>query len=311
MPKELANGKPTTRRYSDEEKAAAEAHHLADLARARDVTVMVGHTHRYLTGLRGLLDDVAGGRRRFESVLARYLLLRRDRVGSSGYVRSWTDDLLWHHMNHSTDIALGLLGVQDASQVGVQVAHGALDPESGKPLDITVTITTGDGRVGTVVGSYNKETEQVYDYYLAGAGATVFVEQNILRDRGGTFYVPDDNPQDEEDRVLQDREFFAAVREGRPAAISPDSVLPTMDILQRAQELIRCSEHPNQPNQLSLESGPSQWTSSPRSRTSRSTRRTATTSTRGCPAGRSRPRSRGRSSVPWSPTTRARRRCAR
>ncbi|MEU6145641.1 Gfo/Idh/MocA family oxidoreductase [Streptomyces sp. NPDC047081] len=219
--------------------SAGEARELADLARVRGVTVMVAHTHRYLTGLRGLLDDVAAGTRRFDSVLARYLLLRRDRVGSSGYVRSWTDDLLWHHMNHSTDITLGLLGVTDAATVDVQVAHSHPDPSSGKPLDITLTMTTEDGRVGTVVGSYTNETPQVYDYYLAGVGRTVFVEQNVVRHRDGIAYDPNEHPEDDEDRVLQNREFFYAVAAGCPAAISPDSILPAMDVLQRAQDLIR------------------------------------------------------------------------
>ncbi|MBT2408175.1 MULTISPECIES: Gfo/Idh/MocA family protein [unclassified Streptomyces] len=218
--------------------SAGGAHELADLARARGVTVMVAHTHRYLTGLRGLLGDVAAGTRRFDSVLARYLILRRDRVGSSGYVRSWTDDLLWHHMNHSTDMTLGLLGITDASTVDVQVAHTRPDPTSGKPLDITLTMTTEDGRVGTVVGSYTNETPQVCDYYLAGAGRTVFVEMNVVRDRDGVAYDPDEHPEDEEDRVLQNREFFAATRANRPAAISPDTILPAMDVLQRAQDLI-------------------------------------------------------------------------
>jgi 2-hydroxy-4-carboxymuconate semialdehyde hemiacetal dehydrogenase len=216
-----------------------DAYELAALASTRGVTVMVGHTHRYLPGLRRLLDDVDTGRRRFDTVLARYLLLRRDRVGSSGYARSWTDDLLWHHMNHSTDITLGLLGVTDASTVDVRVAHTKVDPASGKPLDITLTMTTDDGRIGTVVGSYTNETPQVYDYYLAGAGRTVFVEQNVVRDRGGVFYDPTEFPDDDEARVLQDREFFAAVAAGRPAAINPGTVLPAMDVLQRAQEFIR------------------------------------------------------------------------
>lgn len=130
---------------------------------------------------------------------------------------------------------LQLLGVHDASELDIQVAHSALDSPADKPLCITLSLTTSEGRVGTVIGSYTNETPQVYDYFLAGAGTTVFVEQNIVRDSQGVVCYPDD----EEGRILQDGEFFNAIGEDRPAEIYPDSVLTTMHVLQRAQEMIR------------------------------------------------------------------------
>ncbi|NDE06818.1 MAG: hypothetical protein EBZ89_05450 [Chloroflexi bacterium] len=36
--------------------------------------------------------------------------------------------------------------------------------------------------------------------------------------------------------VLQNREFHASILEGRPPSISPDSVLPAMEVLQIAQD---------------------------------------------------------------------------
>lgn len=213
---------------------------VRDLAREHEVVVMVSHTHRFLPGLRALIDDVREQRRRFDSVLSRYLLLRRDRVGSSGYVRSWTDDLLWHHMNHSVDITLQLLGVARVGAVQVTARSGPPDPSTGKSFDLSLVLSTEAGQIATLVGSYNHEPPQIYDYYLSGyVSESPREAHRATWTRCSALYDPLHETRPGVDRISQNREFFEAVIAGRPAAISPDSIMPAMQVLQTAQDQIQ------------------------------------------------------------------------
>src|SRR4051794_40465822 len=92
---------------------------LAELARQTGLTVMVAHTHRYQGAMKCAHQMIASGQITLHGVVARYMFLRRENVGASGYVRSWTDNLLWHHGQHATDMCLWLLGVARPGEVEV------------------------------------------------------------------------------------------------------------------------------------------------------------------------------------------------
>jgi 2-hydroxy-4-carboxymuconate semialdehyde hemiacetal dehydrogenase len=215
----------------------AEGRQLADLARRTGLTLMVAHTHRFQGAMRWVRERVAGGDLRLEHAIARYLLLRRQNVGSSGYVRSWTDSLLWHHGQHSIDMVLWLLGVDRPGLVDVTAMFAPPDPAQRSPLEMAVLLRTEAGQLGTVALSYNSEVSQVYDYVLTTRGRTLVIEQGVLRDRDGVLYDPARDPGVTDWGLLQNREFAAAVREGRPASVGADDVLPALDVLQRAEAL--------------------------------------------------------------------------
>ena len=84
--------------------------------------------------------------------------------------------------------------------------------------------------------SYNSHVS-LYDYALVGIEDTLLIEQGVLRNREGVLYDPRQDGSDERNAgLLQDREFVAAVREGRPPAIDAAAVLPALEVLQRAQD---------------------------------------------------------------------------
>lgn len=214
----------------------AEGRHLADLARSRGLTLMVAHTHRYQGAMRQVRDMVENGDEAFGNIIGRYLLMRRRNVGSSGYVRSWTDSLLWHHANHALDMVLWLLGVDEPGQAEISSMLALPDPNQGTPLDLSLTLRTRRDQLGVVAMSYNNDAPLLYDFYLTGGGRSFAIENGQLRDRSGVLYDPTDEQASDLDRVLQDREFFDAIRSGRPPATSADAVLPALELLQRAQD---------------------------------------------------------------------------
>lgn len=213
-----------------------QARELAALARTRDLTLMVAHTHRYQGAMRQLRELVVNGDVTFCSVISRYLLMRRRNVGSTGYVRSWTDSLLWHHANHALDIVLWLLGVAEPGQAEIASMLALPDSNLRTPFDLSLIVRTRTDQLGTVAMSYNNDASLVYDFYLTGAGRSYAIENGTLRDRTGVLYDASAEQEADTDRVLQDQEFFAAIRAGRPALTSAEAVFPALELLQRVQD---------------------------------------------------------------------------
>ena len=213
----------------------AGARRVAETARRSGRVAMVAHTHRYHPGVRVAKAEIDAGTLTPHSITARYMFLRRENVGASGYRRSWTDNLLWHHGCHAVDTALWLVGatagaVETTSIVALPDAH------LGAPLDLALVMRTATDRLVSVSMSYNSHLSR-YDYVVVGNEDTIEIRDGVLRDRftTGPVEAARENPGPSP-VVRQDREFVDAIREGRSAAISPDDVLPAMEALQVAQD---------------------------------------------------------------------------
>jgi 2-hydroxy-4-carboxymuconate semialdehyde hemiacetal dehydrogenase len=209
---------------------------LAELAHQTGRALMVAHTHRYQGAMRRAHELIAAGTLTLHSVVARYMFLRRQNVGASGYVRSWTDNLLWHHGQHATDMVLWLLGVDTPGQVEVTSAMALPDQGLDTPLDLSLIVRTPSDQLATVVMSYNSHVS-LYDYVLIGREMTLVIENGVLRSQEGVLYDPKtDQSEGRNSGLLQNREFVAAIREGRQPAISAESVLPALAVLQQVQD---------------------------------------------------------------------------
>lgn len=214
----------------------AEGQRLADRARATGLTVMVAHTHRYSPALQRAQQMIRSGQITLHSVVARYMFLRRENVGASGYVRSWSDNLLWHHGQHATDMALWLLGVERPGEVDVSAMVALPDQQLGIPLDLSIVLRTKHDQLATIAMSYNSHIS-LNDYVLIGREDTLLVAESALRHREGVLYDPQADASEARNAgLMQNREFVAAIQEQRPPAISAESVLPALDVLQRVQD---------------------------------------------------------------------------
>jgi 2-hydroxy-4-carboxymuconate semialdehyde hemiacetal dehydrogenase len=212
----------------------ARGRELADETRRRRLPVMVAMTHRFHGPLARLQRLIADGSVVPRSIAARYALMRRTDVGSSGYTRSWTDDLLWHHGHHSVDIVLWLLAADGLNQIEVTASASPADPASGRPFDIGIVLRTRAGQLATVALTYNSHIG-IYDYLVTADDRTVVFEDGHVRTSDGSI-PPDRDRLDS--RTLQDLEFIDAVRDGRPPLVDPDAVLPAMQVLQAVQDVL-------------------------------------------------------------------------
>jgi 2-hydroxy-4-carboxymuconate semialdehyde hemiacetal dehydrogenase len=192
---------------------------LADLGKRRGVTVMVAHTQRYMPAVRAVRDEVAAGRLHVHHVLARFLFFRRRNVGWTGRVRSWADNLLWHHSCHMVDTCLWVLGMPPVDGLAVRGRIGPSYPATGIPMDLDISMATPAGTLVNIGMSYHSEDTGL-DFLFVGEERTLHVAEHTLLHRGTVLY---DAAAHHEyiANELQDREFFAALTEGRQPDVTP------------------------------------------------------------------------------------------
>jgi 2-hydroxy-4-carboxymuconate semialdehyde hemiacetal dehydrogenase len=213
-----------------------DASRLATLARAQQCVLMVAHTHRYQPAVqmaKRMLDD---GQFALHHVISRYVFIRRENVDWTGRKRSWTDNLIWHHGCHATDMCLWLLGVDQPSAVDVTAQVALPDSHMGIPLDLSILMRTQQDQLASVNMSYNSHLS-LYDYLLIGTDTSLLIGEGKLRGNNGLLFDPANAPvYDESAALRQNREFLAAIHEQRQASISAESVLPAMWVLQQVQD---------------------------------------------------------------------------
>ena len=69
----------------------------------------LSHPMRFPSPTRELLARARAGEERIRSIAGRFFIDRLENVGATGYRRSWTDNILWHHFCHFVDLGMFLL----------------------------------------------------------------------------------------------------------------------------------------------------------------------------------------------------------
>lgn len=205
----------------------AEALALREVADRQQRTLMVAHTMRFHPSFGAVRDQIAAGRLHPTAIICRYLFLRRANVGWTGYRRSWTDNLLWHHGGHAVDTCLWFLGASHADVVG-QLAPP--HPELDIPLDLSLIMRTPAGVLATVAMSYNSAFT-VHDYTVIGQETTLRASPDQLLAANGNPVPGIDLTVDA--ILAQNDAFFTAIRTGRPAPVDVDAILPSLAVLQQ------------------------------------------------------------------------------
>jgi 2-hydroxy-4-carboxymuconate semialdehyde hemiacetal dehydrogenase len=213
--------------------SSAEADALVALARDAGRVLAVCHTLRYWEPFDRLHAWLGEGGHTVKHVVARACSLRLENVGWTGRRRSWTDDLLWHHGGHVIDEVLRLLpgSVEDVAATVGPVWEG-----SGLPMDYGIALRTDAGAIATISLSYNARLG-ASDYLVITDRDTVSITGADVRAASGPIVSGLDVAAVQEAAVLaQDRDFLAAVAEGRPPIADGAAILPVLAVQQRVAD---------------------------------------------------------------------------
>ena len=191
----------------------------------------LSHPMRFRREREALRARVAAGEERIRHIAGRFFIPRLVNIGATGYRRSWSDNILWHHFCHFVDLGLFLFDFAPIRRV--QGHLGPLHETTGIPMECLVLIEMEDDRTLLVHGSYHASF-RFYDKLIVTDRDTYFFDTlaTTLRTREGTAAM--ESEQDNAARIVRD--FVAAVREGRPPLASGPSVLPAMRVLQAVQD---------------------------------------------------------------------------
>jgi 2-hydroxy-4-carboxymuconate semialdehyde hemiacetal dehydrogenase len=197
---------------------------------------MCGHTRRFNPSHQWVRKRIVAGEFNIQQMDVQTYFFRRTNMNALGQPRSWTDHLLWHHAAHTVD----LFAYQARSPIiAANAVQGPIHPQLRIAMDMSIQLKTASGAICTLSLSFNNE----------GPLGTFF---RYIGDTGTYIARYDDlfNGKDEKIDVskvdvsmngieLQDREFFAAIREGREPNASVAQVLPCYEVLHRLEQQLQ------------------------------------------------------------------------
>jgi 2-hydroxy-4-carboxymuconate semialdehyde hemiacetal dehydrogenase len=189
------------------------------------------HPMRFRHERVALRERVAAGEEHIRHIAGRFCFKRLTNMGATGYMRSWTDNLLWHHFCHIVDLGMFLFEFDPIRRV--QGYLGPLHPVTGVPMEAVVLAETEDGRTVLVNGSYHAQY-RYQDKLIVTDRETYFFDSVTATLRTSEGVVPMASEQVQFGRVTCD--FLAAVRERRPPLAAGPTVLPAMRVLQAVQD---------------------------------------------------------------------------
>jgi 2-hydroxy-4-carboxymuconate semialdehyde hemiacetal dehydrogenase len=188
------------------------------------------HPLRMMPDMKSLRGRVVSGQERIRLIEGRFFIKRWENVGGTGYRRSWTDNLLWHHLAHQVDLAIWLTGSVATSVSGYLPTP---DPKTGTPMDAFLGVGTDHDQSLIFLGSYAGhrpicDTMILTDhdcYQLDTVG-------DSLTTSSGTKQLPNERV----DCAAALYDFLDAVRDNREPTITGRSALPMMQVLQTVQD---------------------------------------------------------------------------
>lgn len=216
----------------------ADAERVVLAGEAAGVAVGVVHPMRFKSVFRDLARRIADTEEHLCQLQTRILMHRLENIGSTGYRRSWTDNLLWHHMAHILDLTLWLGGGGDPALSLSQLAdfqsvEVARRPLHDLPMDIVLQGRLGSHTLFTCAGSYQSRLVATDATVITDRDAyTVDGRANTVTTTAGQIRL-DDEEQNNADLVWN---FIDAVNSGETPGVTGRSVLPTMLLLQRVQD---------------------------------------------------------------------------
>jgi 2-hydroxy-4-carboxymuconate semialdehyde hemiacetal dehydrogenase len=196
---------------------------------------MVGHTRRFNPSHQWVHNRIKAGELSIQQMDVQTFFFRRKNLNALGQPRSWTDHLLWHHACHTVDLFQYQTG-EVASEVFA--LQGPLHPELGIAMDMSIGLKVPSGAVCTLSLSFNND----------GPLGTFF---RYICDNGTYSARYDDLVDGREEPIdvsqvavsmngieLIDREFIAAIREGREPNASFQQCLSAMQTLDRLEKCL-------------------------------------------------------------------------
>jgi 2-hydroxy-4-carboxymuconate semialdehyde hemiacetal dehydrogenase len=207
-------------------------------AEASGLVAMCGHTRRFNPSHQWVHDKITAGQFNIQQMDVQTYFFRRSNMNALGQARSWTDHLLWHHAAHTVDLFAYQCG---SPIVQANAMQGPIHTALGIAMDMSIQLKAANGAICTLSLSFNNDGPLGTFFRYIGDTGTYLARYDDL------FTGKDEKIDVSQVAVsmngieLQDREFFAAIQQGRQPNGSLAQVLPCYQVLHRLERQLNAA----------------------------------------------------------------------
>ena len=198
---------------------------------------MVGHTRRFNPSHQYVHNKIKAREFNIQQMYVQTYFFRRTNMNAKGEPRSWTDHLLWHHAAHTVD----LFAYQAGRIVQANAIEGPHHPQLGIAMDMSIQLKSETGAICTLSLSFNNDGPLgTFFRYIGDTGTYIARYDDLVNGREEPIDVStvDVSMNGIE---LQDREFIAAIREGREPNSSVGKVLDCYRVLGELEKQLEAA----------------------------------------------------------------------
>ena len=216
----------------------ADGQAVVALQKQTGLVAMCGHTRRFNPSHQWVHHKIQAGQFNIQQMDVQTYFFRRSNMNALGQARSWTDHLLWHHAAHTVDLFRYQTGGEIVAANAIQ---GPIHPTLGIAMDMSIQLKASTGAICTLSLSFNNDGPLGTFFRYIGDSGTYIARYDDL------FNGKDEKIDVSQVAVsmngieLQDREFFAAIRDGREPNGSVAQVLPCYEVLHRLERQLAVS----------------------------------------------------------------------
>lgn len=205
---------------------------LLEIERETQTIAMAGHVRRFNPSHQYVHQRIQRGELSIQQMDVQTYFFRRTNTNALGQARSWTDHLLWHHACHTVDLFQWQTG--EIAEVANAI-QGPIHPTLGIAMDMSIQLKVPSGAILTLSLSFNND----------GPLGSFF---RYIGDKGTYLAYYDDLSTGKNEKIdlahvdvsmngieLEDREFFAAIRERREPKSSLRATLAAYETLERLE----------------------------------------------------------------------------
>jgi 2-hydroxy-4-carboxymuconate semialdehyde hemiacetal dehydrogenase len=213
-----------------------DAQAVVDLQKKTGLVAMCGHTRRFNPSHQFVHKRIQAGEFNIQQMDVQTFFFRRSNMNALGQPRSWTDHLLWHHAAHTVDLFAYQCG---SPIVKANAVQGPIHPNLGIAMDMSIQLKAANGAICTLSLSFNNEGPLGTFFRYIGDTATYIARYDDLFNGKEEKIDVSQVDVSMNGIELQDREFFAAIRDGREPNASVAQVLPCYDVLHQLEQQLQ------------------------------------------------------------------------
>ena len=213
--------------------SVADAEEIVTVQEETGLVAMAGHTRRFNPSHQWIHNRIKKGELTVQQMDVQTFFFRRTNMNALGKLRSWTDHLLWHHACQTVDLFAYQTGQAISKQFALQ---GPYHPELKIAMDMCIGLQVPSGAICTLSLSFNNDGPLgTFFRYICDNGTYIARYDELVDGKNNPIDVSkvDVSMNGIE---LQDREFFAAIKEKREPNASVAQALATMRVLGKLED---------------------------------------------------------------------------